>query len=340
MAMKIGVIHDYADVFRRTRAFARLEGHEVIVHTGTESDPAKLASFLADCDAAVITQQRVRFPRAAIERLPKLKFIAQTGRNAYHIDLPACTEHGVVVSVGGASDPVGESGRTPPGAFASTVELTFGMIIASMRHLVYEVERLKQGHWQSTVGDKLYGKTLGIYAYGHIGSSVARVGRAFGMNVLCWGREASTSRARADGFDVAQSPESFYESVDVLSLHLPANKETYGIVTAADLARMKPTALLVNTSRAPIVVKGALEEALRRGRPGFAAVDVFEEEPVVGGEHPLLRLPNALCVPHLGYNDREGFERFYSSAVDQLLAFAAGKPINVLNPEALAKHRV
>ncbi len=331
--MKIAVLHDYPDVFRRTAACARLKGHEVRIHTGTEQDPRELAAIIGDCDAAVFTQQRVRFPRAAAEAVTNLRFISQTGRNVYHLDIEACTERGIAVSVGGVSGPRGSSSRS----FASTVEFTWGMIIAARRHLPYEVERFKQGHWQSTLGERLYGRTLGIYAYGHIGGAVAQVGRAFGMKVLCWGRAGSTERARAEGYDVAPSREAFFETCDVLSLHLAANKDTYGLVTAADLARMQPNSLLVNTSRASIIAKGALAEALKRGRPGQAAVDVYEEEPVVGADHPLLHLPNALCTPHLGYNDREGFEHFYETAVDQLLAYAEGKPVNVINPEALER---
>jgi D-3-phosphoglycerate dehydrogenase len=209
------------------------------------------------------------------------------------------------------------------------------LILASLRHLPYEIDRLKQGHWQSTVGTRLAGQTLGIYAFGHIGAAVARVGKAFGMNVVCWGREGSTSRAKAEGFDMAPSREAFYEMSDVLSLHLPSNSDTRGIVTAADLARMKPSALLVNTSRAPIIEDGALVAALQQGRPGFAAVDVYETEPVVNAAHPLLQMPNALCTPHLGYAERIGYEGIFKVAVDQLLAFAEGQPINVANPEAV-----
>jgi D-3-phosphoglycerate dehydrogenase len=194
---------------------------------------------------------------------------------------------------------------------------------------------LKQGHWQTTVGTRLSGRTLGVYAFGHIGGAVARVGKAFGMRVVCWGREGSTARARAEGFEVAPSREAFFENADVLSLHLPGNHETRGIVKGDDLARMKPTALLVNTSRAPIIAEGALVAALRKGRPGFAAVDVYEEEPVVGATHPLLQMPNVLCTPHLGYAERDSYEALYTVAVDQLLAFAEGKPINVANPEAV-----
>ena len=315
--MKIAVIHDYADAFRRTAAAARLQGHELHVDTGARTELDKLA----DAEALVLTQQRVRVTRELLGRLPRLRFISQTGRNLYHVDLAACAERGVVISAGAPA------AKSP---YSRTAELAWGLIIASLRHLPYEVARLKAGHWQSTVGTGLAGKTLGVYAFGHIGAAVARVGKAFGMNVTCWGREGSTSRARGEGFAVAPSREAFFVSADVLSLHLPANDQTRGIVTASDLARTKPDALLVNTSRASIIAEGALAQALRRGRPGFAAVDVYEEEPVVGADHPLLELPNALCTPHLGYVERDTLEAMYAVAVDQLLAFAAGQPINVV----------
>jgi D-3-phosphoglycerate dehydrogenase / 2-oxoglutarate reductase len=328
-SMKIAVIHDYADVFRGTRAYPRLKDHEVIVHTDAYSDPARVIEQAAGCDALLLTQQRVPLTRQMIERLPGLRFISQTGRNTNHLDIPACTQHGIVVSAGGSS-----GGGSP---YSTTAELAWGMILASLRHLPYEVERLKQGHWHTTVGTRLFGRTLGVYAFGHIGAAVARVGKAFGMHVVCWGREGSTARARAEGFEIAPNREAFFENADVLSLHLPGNRETRGIITAEDLARMKPTALLVNTSRAPIIAEGALVAALHKGRPGFAAVDVYEEEPVVGATHPLLQMPNVLCTPHLGYAERDSYEALYSLAVDQLLAFAEGKPINVANPEALGK---
>jgi D-3-phosphoglycerate dehydrogenase len=327
--MKIAVIHDYADVFRTTRAHPRLKDHEVVIHTEAYTDPARVVKQAAGCDALVLTQQRVPITRAIVEGLPQLKLISQTGRNVNHIDVPACTEHGIVISAGG-----GSGGGSP---YSTTAELAWGLIIGSLRQIPYEVERLKQGHWHSTVGTRLAGNTLGIYAFGHIGAAVARVGKAFGMKVVCWGREGSTARAKAEGFEVAASREAFFENADILSLHLPGNKDTRGIITAADLARMKPTALLVNTSRAPIIEEGALVEALRKGRPGFAAVDVYEREPVTGADHPLLKMPNALCTPHLGYAERRGYEALYTLAVDQLLAYADGKPINVVNPEAVGK---
>jgi D-3-phosphoglycerate dehydrogenase len=326
--MKIAVIHDYADVFRTTRAYPRLKDHEVIIHTDAYTDPARVIDQAAGCDALLLTQQRVPLTRQIIERLPGLKFISQTGRNTNHLDVPACTQHGIVVSAGGGS------GGSP---YSTTAELTWGLILASLRHLPYEVARLKQGHWHTTVGTRLFGHTLGVYAFGHIGAAVARVGKAFGMHVVCWGREGSTARAKAEGFEIAASREAFFENADVISLHLPSNNETRGIVRADDLGRMKPTALLVNTSRAPIIAAGALVAALQQGRPGFAAVDVYEEEPVVGAKHPLLQMPHALCTPHLGYAERGSYEALYTLAVDQLLAFAAGQPINVVNPEAVGK---
>jgi len=323
--MKIAVIDDYQDAFRKLQCFPRLKGHDVIVYHDTEKDPARLAERLKDADAVLLTQQRSPFPRAVVESLPKLKLISQTGRNAGHIDVVACTEKGVVVSAGGAGNP------------SPTAELTWGLILSALRHIPHEVERLKQGQWQSTVGTGVSGKTLGIYAFGKIGSLVAKVGKAFGMNVVCWGREGSTARARGAGFEVAASREAFFESADVLCIHLPLNKETRGIVTCKDLGLMKPTALIVNTSRAGLIAEGALVDALKAGRPGFAAVDVFEDEPVIGAAHPLLKMDNAICTPHLGYVERDSYESYYDAAVEQIVAYAEGKPINVVNPEALGK---
>jgi D-3-phosphoglycerate dehydrogenase len=323
--MKIAVIDDYQDAFRKLDCYARLRGHEIAVYHDTEKDPARLAERLKDAEAVILTQQRSPFPRTLAERLPKLKLISQTGRNANHIDVAACTEKGIVVSAGGAGNP------------SPTAELTWGLILSALRRIPQEVQRMKEGHWQGSVGVGLAGKTLGIYAYGRIGSIVAGVGRAFGMRVVCWGREGSTGRAREAGFDAAASREAFFESADVISIHLPLNKETRGIVKGDDLARMKPTALIVNTSRAPIIAEGALVEALKRGRPGRAAVDVYEEEPVLGVNHPLLKLDNVICTPHLGYVEQATYESYFGTAIEQILAFVAGKPINVINPDALGK---
>ena len=323
--MRIIVADDYQGLFTGAPGYSKLEGHEVVAFAEPVKDLDKLAARLRDADIVVLTQQRTRFPRALIERLAKLAFISQTGRNTGHLDVAACTERGIVVSAIGGGQP------------HATVELTWGLIIAALRHLPYEVARLKEGHWNSTVGKRLYGSTLGIYAYGRIGKLVANVGRAFGMRVLCWGREASTQRARADGFEVAASRRVFFEEADIVSLHMPLREETRGIITGDDLALMKTTALLVNTSRAGIVADGALADALRKGRPGQAAVDVFQDEPVLQADDPLVKLPNALCTPHLGYVTRETLLHHYEDAIDQILAFVAGKPVNVVNPDALAR---
>ena len=322
--MKIAVIDDYQDAFRTLKCYAKLKDHDVIVYD-IEKDPVRLADRLKDAEAVLLTQQRSRFPSAVIERLPKLKLVSQTGRATAHIDIEACTRHGVVVSAGGAGRP------------HTTAELTWGLILAALRHIPYEVQRLREGHWQSTIGTAVQGKTLGIYALGRIGGMVAGVGRAFGARVICWGREGSTTRARAAGYEVAASRESFFRDSDIVSLHLPLSKETRGIVTRNDLDLMKSTALIVNTSRAGLIAEGALVDALKAGRPGFAAVDVFEDEPVIGAAHPLLKMDNAICTPHLGYVERDSYESYYGDAVEQIVAYAQGKPINVVNPEALGK---
>jgi D-3-phosphoglycerate dehydrogenase len=290
----------------------------------TEKDPAKLAQRLKDAEALILTQQRSPFTRALAERLPRLKLISQTGRNSGHIDVAACTEKGIAVAAAGVGNP------------SPTAELTWGIILASLRSIPQEAQRMKEGKWQGSVGTGLGGRTLGIYAFGKIGSIVARVGKAFGMRVVCWGREGSTGRAREAGYDVAASREAFFAEADVLCIHLPLNAETRGIVKAADLALMKPNALIVNTSRAPIIEAGALVEALKKGRPGHAAVDVYEEEPVLGN-HPLLKLDNVICTPHLGYVEKATYESYFGQAIDNILAYAAGKPANVLNPEVLKK---
>ena len=323
--MKIAVIDDYPDAFRHVTGFDRLNGHAVTVFRDTVKDADRLVARLRDFDAVVLTQQRSPFPRMVIEQLPLLKFIAQTGRNTYHLDVTACTERGIVVSAAGTNAPT------------ATAELTWGLILASLRHIPHEVQQLRKGAWQTTVGTGLHGKTLGVYGFGRIGNMVARVGQAFGMDVVCWGRETTLAKARAADFAAAAGREKFFERADVISLHLGLNPETRGIVTAADLARMKPTALIVNTARAPLIADGALAAALVRGRPGYAAVDVYEDEPVTGGLHPLLALPNVICTPHLGYVERDTMEILYGRAIDGIVAFAAGEPVNVLNPEALAK---
>ena len=324
--MNITILDDYQNVVRTLDAFKKLAGHDVTICNDHTKDVDVLAQRLKDTEALVLIRERTPIRAPLIARLPKLKLISQ--RSVYpHIDVAACTEHGVLLC----------SDMHPARPSYATAELTWGLTIAAMRRIPQEVAALKAGHWQSSVGLGLRGRTLGIYGYGRIGSTVAGYGKAFGMKVLVWGRDASLARARADGYSAARNREAFFEECDVVSLHLRYTDSTRGIVTAADLARMKPTALIVNTSRAGLIEPGALLEALKRGRPGMAAVDVYEEEPVFDGAHPLLSLDNAVCTPHIGYVERDGYEAQFTSSFDQVLAYAAGKPINMINPDALQR---
>jgi D-3-phosphoglycerate dehydrogenase len=324
--MKITILDDYQNAVRSLRAFGKAAGHDVTIWNDHVQDVDALAQRLKDTEALVLIRERTHIRAPLIERLPKLKIISQ--RSVYpHIDVEACNRRGIVVS--------SHMGEGQPSY--STAELTWALVLAAMRHVPEETNALKAGRWQSTIGRGLRGLTLGIFGYGRIGAVVAGYGKAFGMSVLAWGREASLERARADHVEAAASKEDLFARSDVLTLHLRLTKDTRGIVRRADLDRMKTDALLVNTSRAALIEPEALEGALKAGRPGTAAVDVYEEEPVLGGAHPLLHLPNALCTPHLGYVEREQYEIAFDSIFDQINAFAAGKPINVVNPEAL-KH--
>ena len=303
---------DYQDAVRHLACFSKLADHDVVVFHDTVKDIDALAQRFADADALVLIRERTAIRDALLEKLPRLKLISQTGKGTAHIDVDACQRRGIVVSVG-------------TGSPYAPAELTWALVLAAMRHIPHEAARLRAGEWQSTLGTLLRGRTLGVWGYGKIGSLVAGYGRAFGMRVLAFGREGSLTRAQADGFEVATSKDALFEQSDVLSLHLRLTKETRGIVTAADLASMKPTALLVNTSRAELIERDALVNALRAGRPGFAAVDVYEEEPILGASHPLLQLDNALCTPHLGYVEKDSYELYLGQAFDQVLAFAAGR---------------
>lgn len=320
--MKISILDDYFDTLRTLACFRKLDGHEVRVWNDHTQDIDTLAARLQDTEALVLFRERTQIREALLERLGALRLISQ--RSVYpHIDIDACTRRGVIVS----SD---QHAGSPSYAAA---ELTWGLILAAMRQIPQQMSALRAGKWQVGVGNSLRGKTLGIYGYGRIGATVAGYGRAFGMTVSVWAREASRQRAQKDGYAAAPSKRSFFESADVITLHMRLVKETRGIVTKADLACMKPSALLVNTSRAPLIEPGALVEALRAGRPGMAAVDVFEEEPLRDPDHPLLNMDTVVCTPHIGYVTRDEFEIQFSDIFDQITAYAAGAPINVVNPE-------
>jgi D-3-phosphoglycerate dehydrogenase / 2-oxoglutarate reductase len=322
--MKISILDDYHDTVRTLPCFSKLKGHDVTIWNDHVQDVDKLAERVRDAEILVLIRERTQIRAPLLERLPKLKLISQ--RSVYpHIDVAACTRLGIILS----------SSQHPGTPSHATAEFTWALVLAAMRQIPQQVAAMKAGEWQIDIGTTLRGKTLGIYGYGRIGSVVASYGRAFGMKVIAWARPASLEKARADGHTAAPSKEAFFEACDVMTLHMRLVDATRHIVTAEDLARMKPTALLVNTSRAPLIAPGALLEALRRGRPGFAAVDVYEQEPVRDPDFPLLNMPNVICTPHLGYVTREEYETQFTDIFDQITAYAAGAPINVINPDVL-----
>jgi D-3-phosphoglycerate dehydrogenase len=322
--MKISILDDYHDTLRTLTCFHKLDGHDVTIWNDHVQNVDTLAKRLSDTEVLVLFRERTQIRAPLLERLPKLKLISQ--RSVYpHIDVDACTRLGIILS----------SSQHPGTPSYSTAEMAWGLILAAMRQIPQQMASLKAGKWLAGVGTTLRGKTLGIYGYGRIGSVVAGYGRAFGMNVLVWARPATLAAARADGYAAAPGKEAFFAECDVISLHMRLVEATRHIVTAADLARMKPTALLVNTSRAPLIEPDALVDALRAGRPGMAAIDVYEQEPLLDARHPLLNMPNVICTPHAGYVTREEYEVQFADIFDQITAYAGGAPINVINTDVL-----
>jgi D-3-phosphoglycerate dehydrogenase len=326
--VKISILDDYFDTLRTLECFGKLAGHEVTIWNDHVQDVDALAERLRDTEVLVLIRERTQIRAPLLERLPKLRLISQ--RSVYpHIDIETCTRLGILVSSGQHAD-------TPSYA---TAELTWGLVLAAMRGIPQQMAALQAGHWQIGVGHTLRGKTLGIYGYGRIGAVVAGYGRAFGMRVLVWAREPALARARADGYEMAAGKDEFFESCDVISLHMRLVEATRGIVTASDLARMKPSALLVNTSRAPLIEPNALVHALRAGRPGMAAVDVYQKEPLRDVNDPLLTMSNVICTPHIGYVTHDEYEIQFTDIFDQVVAYAAGTPTNVVNPAVIGKQR-
>jgi D-3-phosphoglycerate dehydrogenase len=326
--MKVSILDDYFDTLRTLDCFTKLSGHDVTVWNDHTDDLDELAHRLHETEALVLIRERTAIRAPLLERLPRLRLISQ--RSVYpHIDVDVCTRLGIVVSSDLHQD-------TPS---YSTAELTWGLVLAAMRRIPQQAALLKAGVWQDGVGHSLRGRTLGIYGYGRIGRVVAGYGEAFAMDVMFWASEASRARATADGAAVAVSKEAFFEQSDVLSLHMRLVDATRGIVTGRDLARMKPRSLLVNTSRAGLIEPGALVDALRAGRPGMVALDVYETEPLLDPDDPLLRMDNVVCTPHVGYVSTDEWELQFTDVFDQINAYAAGTPTNVVNPDVLAHRR-
>ena len=327
--MKVSILDDYFDTLRTLDCFAKLADHDVSVWNDHVQDVDVLAERLRDCEALVLIRERTEIRTPLLERLGGLRLISQ--RSVFpHIDIETCTRLGIVVS----------SDLHAGSPSYATAELTWGLVLAAMRQIPQQMESLKAGRWQTGVGSSLLFKTLGVYGYGRIGKVVAEYGRAFGMNVVIWASESSRTEAARDGWTVAASKEEFFSDCDVISLHMRLVDATRGIVTAGDLAQMKSTALLVNTSRAGLVEPGALEAALRNGRPGMAAIDVYDVEPVLDGRDGLVAMNNVVCTPHIGYVTREEWDLQFSDVFDQINAFAAGTPTNVVNPDVLAHARL
>jgi D-3-phosphoglycerate dehydrogenase / 2-oxoglutarate reductase len=326
--VKVSILDDYFDTLRTLDCFKKLAGHDVTIWNDHVQDVDALTERLRDTEALVLIRERTQIRIPLLERLPKLKLISQ--RSVYpHIDIETCTKLGIVVSSSQHAD-------TPSYA---TAELTWGLVLAAARMIPQQVASLKAGNWQFGVGQTLRGKVFGVYGYGRIGAVVADYARAFGMKVLVWAREPALAKARADGYATAASKAAFFEQADVVSLHMRLVDATRGIVKADDLARMKPTAILVNTSRAPLIEPNALVNALRAGRPGFAAVDVFEKEPLRDVNDPLLTMDNVIATPHIGYVSRDEYELQFTDIFDQIVAYAAGTPTNVVNPDVMSKRR-
>jgi D-3-phosphoglycerate dehydrogenase len=335
--MNIVILDDYQDAVRKLPCAARLEAYQAKVYTNTVKGLGQLSVRLKDADVIVLNRERTHLARALIEKLPRLKLVVQTGKVGPHVDVAACTERGIAVADG-------------TGSPVAPAELTWALIMAAMRRLPHYIANLKHGVWQQSglkagsmpanfgLGSVLQGKTLGIWGYGKIGQLVAGYGLAFGMRVVVWGRDATRERAAVDGFEVAESRDALFTQSDVLSLHLRLNDDTREIVTLDDLSRMKPTALLVNTSRAELIEADALMAALNRGRPGMAAIDVFESEPILQG-HALLRLENCICTPHIGYVEQNSYEMYFGAAFDNVINFIKGTPTNIVNPGALQVRR-
>jgi D-3-phosphoglycerate dehydrogenase len=326
--MNIAILDDYFDTVRNLACFSKVAGHNVRIWNDHVQDTDALAERLKDTEVLVLIRERTQIRTPLLERLPRLKLISQ--RSVFpHIDIATCTKLGVIVS----------SNLHAGVPSYAAAELTWGILLGAMHRIPQQMAALKAGQWQIGLGHGVRGKTLGIYGYGRIGKTVGGWGKAFGMRVWVWARPESRERARNEGWETAPSKEAFFADSDIITLHMRLVDVTRGIVTAGDLARMKPGALLVNTSRAGLIEPDALVNALRTGRPGMAAVDVYEHEPVLNGDHPLLKMDNVVCTPHIGYATFEELELHFSDIFDQILAYQAGNPINVVNPDVLKQKR-
>ena len=325
--MIIAIPDDYHGVVNKLGCLAKLSGHDVRIFRDVGPGAGKLLANLREAEIIVPVRERTRYTREIIEKLPRLKLFSQTGRSTRHIDVPACTERGIVIVAGTNASPYTVS------------EHTWALILSSLRRIPQDSALMKRGELRQSFSTALHGRTLGVLGLGKIGRLVAATGASFGMRVLAWGQEGTRAAAKMTGYEMAASQRDLFERSDVLCLMARLDKSTRGIVTAEDLSRMKPSALLVNTARAELIAPGALAEALKKGRPGLAATDVFENEPVMNGDHPLLKLDNALCTPHAAWLEQDTYELYFGEAFENINAFIGGSPANIVNPEALERRR-
>jgi D-3-phosphoglycerate dehydrogenase len=326
--MKIVIPDDYQDMVDQLPCFSLIRHHDVTRHRTPARDLDQLVERLKDADVVVSIRERVNFSRELLMRLPKLKLLALVGRNSQEIDFAAATELGIPISTGVSNSPV------------APAELTLALIVASRRNIALEAERMRHGEWPCTLSHRIRGSTLGIFGLGAIGELVAQGGHGLGMKVLVWGQENSLKKAAAAGYEIAKSKAELFERSDVLSISVRLRPETRGIVGPDDLARMKPTALFVNVARAELVAPSALLEALKKGRPGYAAVDVYEQEPIVNGDHPFLKMPNVLCTPHLGWAEWDNFDLYFKECFEQIVKFEKGEPLRLGNPKVKPRAKV
>lgn len=319
----IAILDDYQNIIRELKCFNMIKDRNVVIFHETYKDPHVLAEKIKDADILVLTRERTEINEKLLSELPNLKLISQTGKISNHLNLSDCTKYKVAVAEG-------------TGSPVAPAELTWALIMNTVRQIPQAMEAMRQGKWQANIGETINGKTIGIWGYGKIGKKIAQYARAFGANVLVWGSESSRDAAVNDGFEKAVSREYFFRNADIVTLHLRLNEATRGIVKEADLRLMKPTATLINTARAELLEKGALINALKAGTPGFAALDVYEEEPVYDKNYELLRMPNVICTPHLGYVEKNGYELYFGKAFENIVEFINGNPVNIANPEVLS----
>ncbi len=320
--MKVFILDDYQNAVPNLDCFSLLEGFEVTVLNETFQDPKALADKIVEAEILVLIRERTTIDAELLSLLPNLKLISQTGKISNHLDLEACSRFGVAVAEG-------------IGSPVAPAELTWILLMNVLRKIPQAIDAMKKGEWQTNIGTTVHGNRIGIWGYGKIGRRIAGYVKAFGAEVVIWGSENSRNKAVADGFLAANSRHEFFAQSDVVTLHLRLTDATFGIVTADDLALMKPTAALINTSRAELIEKGALLRALQNGNPGFAGIDVFENEPILDSGNPLLNMENVVCTPHLGYVEQSGYELYFSRAFGNVVAFASGSPVNIANPAVL-----